>query len=80
MKEPNPNCKSPVRYYESHLNQSKGKKNMKTTSTKSLRWIFLLMLLMGGFGTSMHASGGPMPTPTNPPSQVSFGAALSLTV
>lgn len=53
---------------------------MKTTSTKSLRWIFLLMLLMGGFGTSMHASGGPMPTPTNPPSQVSFGAALSLTV
>ncbi len=49
---------------------------MKTTSTKSLRWIFLLMLLMGGFGTSMHASGGPMPTPTNPPSQVSFGTAF----
>jgi hypothetical protein len=49
---------------------------MKTTITKSLRWMFLLMLLMGGVGTSMYASGGPMPTPTYPPIQGSFGAAF----
>lgn len=49
---------------------------MKTTITKSLFWMLLLMLLMGGFSTSVYASGGPMPTPPYPHIQVFVGAAF----
>jgi hypothetical protein len=47
----------------------KGKENipMKPTISKSLLWIFLMMILISGASTNALASGGPAPLP--PPGQ-----------
>lgn len=59
---------------------------MKTTTTKSLLWLFLLIFIMGGVNTNIRASGcptsialtqtaffeggGPAPLPPSPPQRL----------